>query len=101
MQIEDYVLLNATIPNQPLLVARIGYMWDQESTGPTFHAHIFCRGTNTVLGETANPRELFEADSCENCPLGSIVRKTKVCKIVFRSNMIAPIITSLFIYNYE
>ncbi|KAK9745054.1 Cytosine specific DNA methyltransferase replication foci domain [Popillia japonica] len=107
VQIEDYVLLNATIPNQPLLVARIGYMWDQESTGPTFHAHIFCRGTNTVLGETANPRELFEAgptfhahifcrgtntvlgetanprelfeaDSCENCPLGSIVRKTKV-----------------------
>lgn len=71
-------MLNSANPNQPLHVARIGYMWDQQPGGATFHAHIFCRGTNTILGETADPRELFEADICENCPLGSIVRKAKV-----------------------
>lgn len=77
---EDCVMLNSANPNQPLHVARIGYMWDQQPGGATFHAHIFCRGTNTILGETADPRELFEADICENCPLGSIVRKAKVEK---------------------
>ncbi|KRT82621.1 hypothetical protein AMK59_4034 [Oryctes borbonicus] len=71
-------MLNAENPNQPLHVARIGYMWDQQPNGPIFHAQIFCRGTNTVLGETADPRELFVADFCENCPLGSIVRRAKV-----------------------
>lgn len=74
----DCVMLNSAKPNEPLYIARIGYMWEQKPAGATFHAHIFCRGINTVLGETADPHELFEADICENCPIGSIVRKTKV-----------------------
>lgn len=74
----DYVLLNSEEPNHPLYVAQVAYLWDDKSQGATFHAHMFCRATDTILGETADPRELFVVDDCENCPLGSIVRKAKV-----------------------
>ncbi|KAK5638240.1 hypothetical protein RI129_012535 [Pyrocoelia pectoralis] len=76
---DDCVMLNSEEPNQPLLIARVGYMW-QEGDETSFHAHLFCRGSDTVLGETSDPRELFVVDVCENCPLGSIVRKAKVEK---------------------
>ncbi|KAK5639618.1 hypothetical protein RI129_012110 [Pyrocoelia pectoralis] len=76
---DDCVMLNSQEPNQPLWIARVGYMW-QEREETLFHAHLFCRGSDTVLGETSDPRELFVVDVCENCPLGSIVRKAKVEK---------------------
>ncbi|KAF5303293.1 hypothetical protein FQA39_LY10032 [Lamprigera yunnana] len=75
----DYVMLNSEEPNQPLLIARVSYMW-QENKETLFHAHLFCRGSDTVLGETSDPRELFVVDVCETCPLGSIVRKADVEK---------------------
>lgn len=71
-------MLNSEEPNQPLLIAKVGYMWSEGSNKTMFHAHLFCRGTDTVLGETSDPRELFVVDVCENCPLGSIVRKAQV-----------------------
>ncbi|KAK4878394.1 hypothetical protein RN001_010900 [Aquatica leii] len=77
VEADDCVMLNSEEPNQPLLIARVGYMW-QEKNETMFHAHLFCRGSDTVLGETSDPRELFVVDICENCPLGSIVRKADV-----------------------
>ncbi|KAF5294330.1 hypothetical protein FQR65_LT10783 [Abscondita terminalis] len=74
---DECVMLNSEEPNQPLMIARVGYMW-QEKNVTMFHAHLFCRGSDTVLGETSDPRELFVVDICENCPLGSIVRKADV-----------------------
>ncbi|KAB0791577.1 hypothetical protein PPYR_03377 [Photinus pyralis] len=82
---DDCVMLNSEEPNQPLLIARVGYMW-QEGDETLFHAHLFCRGSDTVLGETSDPRELFVVDVCENCPLGSIVRKAKVEKRKLANN---------------
>ncbi|KAB0805238.1 hypothetical protein PPYR_02208 [Photinus pyralis] len=79
IELDDCVVLNSEEPNQPLWIARVGYMW-QERDATLFHAHLFCRGSDTVLGETADPRELFVVDVCENCPLGSIVRKANVEK---------------------
>nr|XP_022900238.1 DNA (cytosine-5)-methyltransferase PliMCI-like [Onthophagus taurus] len=77
---DDFVMLNHSKPNEPLLIAQISYMWkDKRGFGAaTFHAHIFTRGVKTVLGETSDPRELFDVDMCENLPLGSIVRKAFV-----------------------
>lgn len=74
----DHVMLNANEPGVPLLIAKVAYMWDESLQGKMFHAHLLCRGTDTVIGETADPRELFVVDECENCPLGSIVRKAEV-----------------------
>ncbi|XP_017781710.1 PREDICTED: DNA (cytosine-5)-methyltransferase PliMCI-like [Nicrophorus vespilloides] len=83
---DDYVMLNSAAPDHPLVVARVCYMWDQEPGGPTFHALIFTRGSDTILGETADPREVFYTDTCENCPLGSIVCKAEVRRLPFSFN---------------
>lgn len=71
-------MLNAEKPSEPPYIAKVAYMWEQSPSGKSFHAHMFCRGTDTILGETSDPRELFVVDVCENCPLGSIVRKAEV-----------------------
>lgn len=77
----DFVMLHSTKPNHPLNIAQIIYMWDEFPQGATFHANVFCRGSDTILGETSDPREIFVVDACENCPLGSVVRKAKVTKL--------------------
>lgn len=74
----DFVMLNSTRTNHPLNIAKIAYMWQEFPQGPMFHAHLFCRGSDTVLGETSDPREIFLVDLCENFPLGSIVRRADV-----------------------
>lgn len=53
-------------------------MWEDSNKNALFHAIFFCRGSDTILGETSDPRELFEVYVCDDCPLGSIVRKAKV-----------------------
>ncbi|CAH1179610.1 unnamed protein product [Phaedon cochleariae] len=74
----DYVMLKSENPNEPLCVTQIIHMYDQLPQRFMFHGHLFCRGTDTVLGETADPRELFVVDDCEDLPLGSIVRNAEV-----------------------
>lgn len=71
-------MLNSKKQNEPPYIARIAYMWEDSKKTALFHAHLFCRGANTILGETSDPRELFLVNICETLPLGSIVRKTKV-----------------------
>lgn len=80
-------MLNPVDPSQPLQIAQIGYMWEDASEKKMFHAHLFCRGADTVLGETSDPRELFMVDICENAPLGSIVRKAQVSSNIFMFKM--------------
>lgn len=75
---EDYVMLESSQANEPPYIAKVVYMWQEAKQGSSFHAHLFCRGTDTILGETSDPRELFVVDVCMNCPLGSIVRKAEV-----------------------
>lgn len=43
-----------------------------------FHAHWFCAGTDTVLGATSDPLELFLVDECEDMQLSYIHSKVKV-----------------------
>lgn len=78
VSIGEYVMLNPKKPNQPLHIAKVQSMFHQDLQGPTFHAQLFCRGADTVLGQTSDPREIFVADVCGNFPLGSIVRKAFV-----------------------
>ncbi|KAJ8969760.1 hypothetical protein NQ314_001597, partial [Rhamnusium bicolor] len=79
----DYVMLYAEFPTNPLRIAKVSYMYDSPDEGAMFHAHFFCRGTDTILGETADPRELFVVDDCDDYPLGCILQKTEV---EFRKN---------------
>ena len=46
--------------------------------GPVGHVAHYCRGGNTVLGEAADPNELFAILDCEDVHLSEVVRKVKV-----------------------
>jgi DNA (cytosine-5)-methyltransferase 1 len=47
----------------------------------------FCsRGCDTVLGETADPVELFVIDQCEDFDLSAVVRKATVIQKVIPNN---------------
>jgi hypothetical protein len=75
-------MLNSENSEEPLCVAKIVYMYDRFPQGPTIHVHMFHRGIDTILGETADPQELFVANLCEDCPLGSVIRKAEVGSVL-------------------
>ncbi|KFV19038.1 DNA (cytosine-5)-methyltransferase 1, partial [Tauraco erythrolophus] len=56
---------------------RVTAMWE-DSSGQMFHAHWFCPGSDTVLGATSDPLELFLVDECEDMQLSYIHGKVKV-----------------------
>ncbi|XP_034290201.1 DNA (cytosine-5)-methyltransferase 1 [Pantherophis guttatus] len=78
LQIGDCVSVSPDDPTKPLYLARITAMWEDPSAGPMFHVHWFCRGTDTVLGATSDPLELFLVDECEDMQLSYIHGKVNV-----------------------
>lgn len=78
----DFVLVTPTDPGTPLYVARIVYMFETSSGDKMFHAHWFWRGTDTVLGETSDPREVFLVNECENQSLGAV---SSLCTVVHKA----------------
>jgi hypothetical protein len=54
---------NKEDPSQPHHLARIISMW-QEGNSSYFHCIHFARGANTVLGDGANPSEVFLTNHC-------------------------------------
>lgn len=56
---------------------RVTAMWE-DSSGQMFHAHWFCPGSDTVLGATSDPLELFLVDECEDMQLSYIHGKVNV-----------------------
>ncbi|CAH0547187.1 unnamed protein product [Brassicogethes aeneus] len=72
----SFVVLNSEKVNEAQLICRVEYIFRGESD--MFHAQLFGRGFETVLGETADPRELFVFDKCFDVPLGAIVSLTNV-----------------------
>ena len=65
-------------PSIPCYIARIASMWEDRFGDKKFHAHWFCRGTDTVLGEASDPLELFLVDDCEDSDLQYTISKVKV-----------------------
>ncbi|CAF4881707.1 unnamed protein product [Pieris macdunnoughi] len=79
--IGEFVMVETTQANVPALVSRIVYMW-KDTNNPSvgfFHAEVFIRASDTVLGEVGDPREVFlENRCCHGAPLSSILRKAIV-----------------------
>lgn len=78
IKIGDFVMLKTENPNEPLAIAKVVQMYVKFPQMFMFHGHLFCRGIDTILGETADPREIFLVDNCEDLPLGTIVCKAEV-----------------------
>ena len=77
MSVGDYVAVCPEADNEPFYVARVTRMWE-ESGEKLFHGSWFNRGSETVLGETGDPTELFLVDSCDNTPLYAVIRTVQV-----------------------
>lgn len=60
-------------------IARVVSMWqDTAKSEMCVHADWYCRGKDTILGDTSDPLELFWLDDCEDIPLASIIKKVRV-----------------------
>lgn len=79
--VNDNVMVEPDDPKTPVYIARINHMWENGRGEQYFHADWYCRGSDTVLGETADPLELFITDDCEDTLLDSIIKK--VCVKVY------------------
>nr|XP_044998523.1 DNA (cytosine-5)-methyltransferase 1 isoform X2 [Jaculus jaculus] len=65
--------------SKPLYLARVTALWEDTLTNHMmFHAHWFCAGTDTILGATSDPLELFLVNECEDMQLSYIHSKVKV-----------------------
>ncbi|KAM5238057.1 DNA (cytosine-5)-methyltransferase 1 [Ctenodactylus gundi] len=78
LEVGDCVSVIPDDSSKPLYLARVTALWEDGTNGQMFHAHWFCAGTDTVLGATSDPRELFLVDECEDMQLSYIHSKVKV-----------------------
>ncbi|KZC09572.1 PREDICTED: DNA (cytosine-5)-methyltransferase PliMCI-like [Dufourea novaeangliae] len=78
IKINDYVLIESNDPTVPLQIAKVMYMWEDKNGAKLCHANWFRRGSDTVLGETSDPLELFVLDECDNVPFTSVKSKATV-----------------------
>ena len=56
-------------------IARVISMWEDRRGDKVVHADWYCRGKDTILGDTSDPKELFMMDDCEDIPIESITKK--------------------------
>lgn len=78
LEVGDCVSVIPDDSSKLLYLARVTVLWEDSSNGQMFHAHWFCAGTDTVLGATSDPLELFLVDECEDMQLSYIHSKVKV-----------------------
>nr|XP_054770266.1 DNA (cytosine-5)-methyltransferase PliMCI-like [Lytechinus pictus] len=74
----DCVLIHPDDPTKPLFISRVIYMWQEREGEMMFHAQWFVYGSETVLGETSDPLEIFPIDECQDTYLASINDKCSV-----------------------
>lgn len=74
----DNVLLPPESDEKLPNIAHVCYMFEATDKTKMFHAHIYCRSSDTVLYDKSDPNELFVVDNCKDMPLDSIIRKVKV-----------------------
>ncbi|KAM9095470.1 DNA (cytosine-5)-methyltransferase 1-like [Sarcophilus harrisii] len=77
LEVGDCVAISPDDPTKPLWLARITALWE-DNNGQMFHAHWFYSGSDTVLGATSDPLELFLVDECEDMQLSYIHSKVNV-----------------------
>ncbi|KYN05968.1 DNA (cytosine-5)-methyltransferase PliMCI [Cyphomyrmex costatus] len=78
IEINDYVLLEPRDPTIPLQICKIVFMWETKNGEKRFHANRLRRGTDTILGETSDPIELFLSDQCYEASFTSVRSKATV-----------------------
>ena len=83
VSVGDCVLVRPDDIRTPLFVFKIVSLFQlvkNESSleGKLAHVQKFCRGSDTILGETSDPKELFALNSCETIQLFEVEDKATV-----------------------
>lgn len=78
IELNDYVLVEPRNPAIPLHIGKVIYMWENKVGVKQFHANWLRRGTDTILGKTADPLEVFLSDDCEDVPFKCVNSKATV-----------------------
>lgn len=73
----DFVFVRPDDQNTPYFICRIIY-FEQDGSEKIAHIQTYCRGGDTLLGETADPKEVFALIDCESVPCYEIMRKIDV-----------------------
>ena len=74
----DTVLVKQTNAQAKLRVATIGKLFHESPIGASAHLQYFCSATDAVLGDKADPQELYFTDECKNVALTQIWTKCTV-----------------------
>ncbi|CAL1301280.1 unnamed protein product [Larinioides sclopetarius] len=77
----DFILVTPSDPTTPMYIARIQSMFETQFGEKMFHGLWFERGSNTLLGETSDPHELFGTFECEDKELHTVKCK---CTVVYK-----------------
>ncbi|CAK1554784.1 unnamed protein product [Leptosia nina] len=84
LKIGDYVTVEPVNRRLPPLVTRIVSLWKYNRLKGFFHAQVFMRSRDTVLGNTGDQWEVFLTDRCcHNVPLSSVIHKVNVIKVIY------------------
>ncbi|CAK1554785.1 unnamed protein product [Leptosia nina] len=86
LKIGDYVTVEPANRRLPPLVTRIVSLWKYNRLylKGFFHAQVFMRSRDTVLGNTGDQWEVFLTDRCcHNVPLSSVIHKVNVIKVIY------------------
>lgn len=78
IEVNDYILVESSSPTNPFHIYKIMFMWENENGTKQLHGNWFYRSDLTVLGETADPKELFLSDCCDDIPVSCIKSKANV-----------------------
>lgn len=78
IQLNDFVFVEPRNPTHPLHIYKIIHMLENKNGLKKFHGNWLRRGTQTILGETSDPIELFQTDGCDDIPFTCVKSKATV-----------------------
>ena len=73
----DFAFVRPDDQKTPYFICRIIY-FEHDGSEKIAHIQTYCRGGDTLLGETADPKEVFALIDCESVPCYEIMRKIDV-----------------------
>ncbi|KFM81899.1 DNA (cytosine-5)-methyltransferase PliMCI, partial [Stegodyphus mimosarum] len=82
IQCFDYVLVSPADPSTPMYIAQIMSMFETSNGKKMYHALWFSRGSETVLGETSDPNEVFGTFECDEEEIISI---SSLCEVKYQA----------------
>ncbi|XP_071039220.1 DNA (cytosine-5)-methyltransferase PliMCI isoform X2 [Parasteatoda tepidariorum] len=82
LKLGDFVFVTPSEPSTPMFIGKVLSMFETPSGKKKCHAMWFERGTDTVLGETSDPHEIFGTSECGDIGLATIRNK---CNVIFKA----------------